>query len=174
VADVPDCIVLDRHRDLEGRGWQIWVRRSLMALVAAIGVLALFNVFGQRATEVTAAGPAASLELRAPDRLRLGLIYEARFTISARRELKDAVLVLDSDWIEGQTMNTIEPSPVSEGSRDGDLVFKLGHVPAGRRFVLFLQLQVNPTTVGRRKQDVVLYDGSKRIASIHRTVVIFP
>jgi hypothetical protein len=174
MADVPDFIALGRHRDLEGRGWHIWVRRSLMALIAAVGVLALFNVFGQRPSEVTAASSAASFELRAPDRLRSGLIYEARFTISAHRELKDAVLVLDSDWIEGQTMNTIEPGPVSEGSRDGDLLFKLGHVPAGRRFVLFLQLQVNPTTLGRRKQDVVLYDGSERIASIQRTAFIFP
>jgi hypothetical protein len=126
VANVPDCIVLKRHRDLEGRGWQIWVRRSLMAL------------------------------------------------ISARRELKSAALLLDSGWAEGQTMNTIVPSPISEGSRDGNLLFTLGHVPAGQRFVLFLQFQVNPTTVGSRRQDVVLYDGSERIASIHRTAVYFP
>src|SRR4051812_5132205 len=145
-----------------------------MALVAAIAVLALFNVFGQRPGEVTSAGPSASLQLRAPDRLRGGLIYEARFTIAARRELKSAALVLDSGWAEGQTMNTIVPSPVSEGSRDGDLLFKLGHVPAGQRFVLFLQFQVNPTTVGSREQDVVLYDGSERIASIHRTAIYFP
>jgi hypothetical protein len=136
--------------------------------------VALFNVFGQRPHNVVAAGSPASLELRAPDQLRGGLIYEARFTIAARRELKNAVLVLDSGWAEGQTMNTVVPSPLSEGSRDGDLLFKLGHVPAGQRFVLFLQFQVNPTTVGSRKQDVVLYDGSERIASIHRTAVYFP
>jgi len=174
VADVPDFIVLERHRDLGGRDWHIWVRRGLMALITAVPVLALFNVFGQRPGNVTAAGPSATLELRAPDRLRGGLIYEARFTISARREMKDAVLLLDSGWAEGQTMNTIAPSPVSEGSRDGDLLFKLGHVPAGQRFVLFLQFQVNPTTVGSREQDVVLYDGSRRIASLDRTAVYFP
>jgi hypothetical protein len=145
-----------------------------MGLITAVGVLALFNVFGQRPRDVAAAGPTASLQLRAPDRLRGGLIYEARFTIAAKREVKNAVLVLDSGWAEGQTMNTIEPSPVSEGSRDGDLLFKLGHVPAGQRFVLFLQFQVNPTTVGRRKQNVVLYDGSERIASIRRTAIYFP
>jgi hypothetical protein len=174
VADVPDCIVLERHRDLEGRAWQIWVRRSLMALIAAVGVLALFNVFGQRPHDVVAGGQSASLELRAPDHLRGGLIYEARFTISAKREVKNAVLLLDSGWAEGQTMNTAVPSPISEGSRDGDILFKLGHVPAGQRFVLFLQFQVNPTTIGSHDQDVVLYDGPARIASIHRTATYFP
>jgi hypothetical protein len=35
-------------------------------------------------------------------------------------------LVLDSGWGEGVTINTIEPSPVGEASRDGKLVFDLG------------------------------------------------
>jgi uncharacterized membrane protein YcaP (DUF421 family) len=45
---VPDAIVLKRDRDLEGRQLDIWIRRGLMGLVAAVPLLALFNVFGQR------------------------------------------------------------------------------------------------------------------------------
>jgi hypothetical protein len=174
VADVPDSIVLKRDRDLEGRRNDIWVRRGLMALVAAVPIVALFNVFGQRPDSHTLAGPAASLKIYAPSHVRGGLIYEARFDVTARHELKDATLVLGSGWLEGMTVNTIEPSPVSEASNNGRLSLELGHIPQGQSYLLFMQFQVNPTNVGRRTQSVELDDGSTKLLSFHRTVTVFP
>jgi hypothetical protein len=40
--------------------------------------------------------------------------------------------------------------------------------------VLYIQSQVNPTNVGRRSQDVSLYDGERLLATIHRRVTVFP
>jgi hypothetical protein len=37
-----------------------------------------------------------------------------------------------------------------------------------------MQFQVNPTNVGRRSQDVGLYDGDTALVSVDRTVTIFP
>jgi hypothetical protein len=37
-----------------------------------------------------------------------------------------------------------------------------------------MQFQVNPTNVGRRSQDVALYDGTQLITTIHRQVTVFP
>jgi hypothetical protein len=170
VADIPDSLVLKRHRDLVGRDWHRWVRWSLMTLVAVLPLLALANVFGQHASTARA----GVLTLRAPTTVRSGVLFGARFTIRPRAALRDATLVLDPGWGDGLTINTLEPSPVSEGSRNGAFVFKLGHVPAGGRFDFFLQFQVNPTAVGNRSQDVVLFDGSRRVASISRTLTIFP
>jgi len=34
VADIPDTIVLERHRGLEGRRKDVWFRRGLLALFA--------------------------------------------------------------------------------------------------------------------------------------------
>ena len=174
MADVPDAIVLKRDRDLEGRENDVWVRRVLMALVAAIPVVALFNVFGQRPDTHTLVGPAASLKIYAPARLRAGLLYEARFHVTARQELKDAYLVLGPGWAEGMSINTIEPSPVSEASNAGRLSLELGHLPAGQSYILFMQFQVNPTNVGRRPRTTELYDGKTKLASVHQTVTIFP
>ena len=98
-------------------------------LIGLVPLLALFNLFGQRPHLSSAASPPASLEVYAPSRVRGGLLWEARFTITAHRELKDAVLELDKGWLEGMTMNTVEPAPVGEGSHDGKLVLDLGHVP---------------------------------------------
>ena len=45
MTDIPDSIVLKRHRDLEGRMHDVWIRRALFALIAVIPILGLLNVF---------------------------------------------------------------------------------------------------------------------------------
>jgi hypothetical protein len=173
-VDVPDTIDLDRHRELVGRGFSQPVRWVLIGLTSAVLLLGLLNVFGQRPDTLTATSAKATLELYAPAHLRGGLLYEARFTIFARQTLNHAVLLLSPGWTESQQMNTIEPSPAAQGSRDGDLYFTLGAVPKGQVYRLFLEFQVNPTNVGRRRADVALYDGNTRLLAVHRTITIYP
>jgi hypothetical protein len=170
----PDTIVLTRHRDLEGRGHRIWIRRALVAVVAAFVVAALANVFGQRPATASAETDRAKLSIDAPTRLRGGLLWMARFRIDARRELKDARLVLDTGWFESMQVNTIEPSPLGEASRNGRVALDLGHVAAGSHHTLYMEFQVNPTNVGRRSQGVELDDGSTRILRVERIVTVFP
>ena len=174
VSEIPDYIVLKYHRDLTGRRHEIWFRRGFLLIFLAFVVVALLNVFGQRPDTLRAASAAASLELYSPAHIRGGLLYEARFRVTAKRELKKAFLVLAPGWLEGQSVNTIEPSPVSEASRNGRLSLELGHIPAGESFLLYMQFQVNPTNIGAHSHDVELDDGNRRLLSIHRTVTIFP
>jgi hypothetical protein len=174
VAGAPDTIKVTQHRDLRGRLWQIWVRRVLMSLVALIPIVALFNLFGQRPVTSNAAAPAASLKVYGPTHLRGGLLYMTRFQITARTDVKKAILILSPGWAEGITINTIEPSPIGEGSSNGRLTFQLGHIPAGGSYLLFMEFQVNPTNVGHRAQDVTLADGSTALLTIHRNVTVFP
>ena len=175
MAEIPDALVLRRHRDLEGRRRDIWARRSLLGLVALIPILALFNVFGQRPGGATVATSAARLQVYAPTRVRGGLLYEARFRVTARRELKKATLVLDPGWAESMQINTIEPSPVSEASRDGKLSFALGHVRSGESFLLFMEFQVNPTNVAwHRPQNVELFDGDTHLLTLKRKLTVYP
>jgi hypothetical protein len=175
VAAVPEGLTLKRHRDLEGIYHRGLASRWLAsAVLCAVIVLGLLNVFGQRPSTATADVAAAKLQLYAPAHLRGGLIYMARFRITAKQELKDATLVLEPGWAESITINTIEPSPVGEASKNGRLSLELGHIPAGESFVLFMDFQVNPTNVGRRSQGVELLDGDKHIATIHRTITVFP
>jgi hypothetical protein len=174
MADIPDTIVLRRDRDLAGRGAEIWARRGLFMLLPLISALALLNLFGQRPHAATETARAATLKLFAPPRVRSGVLFEARFHVIARRELKQATLVLHPGWLEGMTLNTIEPSPVGESSRDGWLSLDLGHIPAGHSYLLFLQFQVDPTNVGHRDQTVDLLDGNTRLLRLNRTITIFP
>lgn len=148
-------------------------RLAFASLVVFLG-LGFFNLFGQQPSTTTAEAADAKLEVYAPERVRGGLFYEARFRVDAVRELKEATLVLDPGWAEGITINTVEPAPVGEASRDGKLVFVLGRIPAGQKHLFFLQLQVNPTNVGHRSQDVQLFEGDQLLATVERNVTVFP
>ncbi|MFL5964509.1 MAG: hypothetical protein ACJ757_16640 [Gaiellaceae bacterium] len=175
MADVPDTIVLKRHRDFIGRRYTLWPRWTILGLITVVCALGLLNVFGQRPSTASADTPAGKLTVYAPTKLRGGLLFSARFHITARRELKNATLVLDPGWAEGMSINTIEPSPLGEGSRNGRLALQLGHVPAGESYILFMQFQVNPTNIAwHRPQNVELDDGDAKVLTVQRDVVIYP
>jgi len=174
VAEIPDQIVLRRHRDLEGRRKGIFWRRAMVALLTAFVIVGLFNVFGQRPSDTTVSANGVSLELHAPSLLRGGLLYEASFTVRAQRALEDPAIVLSQGWAIAQTINTLEPSPTDETSKNGDISLSLGPLKAGDTYTLFAEFQVNPTSVGWYPGDVSLYDGDKRLLHIDRTIVVFP
>jgi hypothetical protein len=175
VADVPDLVDLKRHRDFVGRRYAHWPRWAILTLLVVFCALGLANVFGQRPGSVSADTAAAKLTVYAPTKLRGGLLFSARFHLTAHRELRNATLVLDPGWAEGMAINTIEPSPLGEASKNGRLSFQLGHVPAGESHILYMEFQVNPTNVAwHRPQNVELDDGDTKILTIERSVVIYP
>jgi hypothetical protein len=176
VADVPDLLTLKRHRDRDGIArYGIWWRRGILALLALFSLLGLANVFGQRPTTVRAVSPEAVLSLYAPTAIRGGDFMSARFHITAKRDVKQAILKLDPGWAEGMGVNTIEPSPLGQASDNGRLSFTLGHIPAGKSFILFMQFQVNPTNIAwHRPQNVELDDGPRVLARLHRTITVYP
>ena len=174
MAATPDRIVLRRHRDLEGRRHGIRWRRAMVVILAAFVIAGLLNVFGQRPGDTTVRAAGVSLQLHAPSSLRGGLLYEASFTIHSRRALKHPTLVLAQGWPIVQQINSLEPSPVSQSSHGGDISLGLGPIRAGTTYKLFGEFQVNPTSVGWWPGDVSLYDGSKLLLHIDRTIVVFP
>jgi hypothetical protein len=173
VADLPEHLTFARNRDRSGRV-ELAARWVFFGALTLLAVVALFNVFGQRPKTSSAESAAAELEVHAPAALRGGTYYQGRFTVDAREEIENATLVLDSGWTEQLQINTIEPSPIGESSRDGRLALDFGHLAAGRKLVVYLQYQVNPTNIGRRSQDVELHDGQTLLAEVDRTLSVFP
>jgi hypothetical protein len=174
VATPPAQVELVRDRDLQGRDVGLWARRALMSLIAVVPILALFNLFGQRPATSTASTPAATLKVYSPSRLRGGLLYTSRFTVTAHRELKKARLLLDGGWLEQLTFNAVVPQPVTQASENGRLSLELGHIRSGQSYILYISYQVNPTNVGHRSQNVELLDGTTSITTVHRTVTLYP
>ncbi|MFL5964507.1 MAG: hypothetical protein ACJ757_16630 [Gaiellaceae bacterium] len=174
MATAPQTLTLETHRDRKNWWQSAWLRRILLLIPTALVVAGLVNRFGQRPTSSTATAARAKLTVVAPTHGRSGLIYAARFRIDARKELKKATLLLDAGWADGYTVNGQTPQPVTQGSSNGKLNFDFGHIPAGRQVTFWLSLQINPTTIGRHRQNVWLYDGTKLVAVVHRSIEIFP
>jgi hypothetical protein len=175
VTDIPDLLVLKRHRDLEGLRSVPWPRWLIVGAIALVSVLGVLNVFGQRPATSSASNPAAALRLYAPTHLRGGLLFSARFHIDARRDLKNAMLILDPGWLEGMSINTIEPAPLGEGSSDGRLTLQLGHIRKNTTYLLFIEAQVNPTNIAwHRPAGVTLADGTTTLLHLSRKLDIYP
>jgi len=173
VADLPEHLDLARHRDHAGTA-EIVARRVVFASLTALAIAALLTAFGQSPQHSIAAGERAELDVSAPSRLRGGLFFQGRFTIEARGAVENATLVLARGWLESMHINTIEPAPTEEASRDGNLALSFGPLAAGDRFVVYMQFQVNPTNVGRRSADVELYDGDDLLVRADRAITVFP
>jgi hypothetical protein len=163
-----------RHVDLEERGLERWLLAAGLLLLAAFIGAGLANVFGQRVQTTRATAAAAELEVKTPDAVRSGLIYEAQFTITAHRRLEEPTLVLDSGWFDGFTINTTSPDTKEWVMRDGRNVLSYDPVPAGAELVVRLQYQVYPTTFGNRDQDVVFEDAGTRILALDHATTVFP
>jgi hypothetical protein len=171
---VPDGLTLERDRDLSGRWHHPWVRRGLLCAIAVLPVLALLNVFGQRPTTTVAHGAAADLSVTAPARLRSGLIFQVRLTVTAHQDIAKPQLVFDPGWWESMSVNSLEPNPSTEDNENGHPVFSYNKLAAGHSLVVWIYFQVNPTNVGKRREDVELDDGSTPITRVHRSLTIFP
>ena len=173
MADPPQFLTLKENRDAS-EVYELLARRTFFALLGIVLLMGLANVFGEMPTRTNVTSPAARLEVSAPLDLRGGLFYQGRFDIHANRDLEHATLVLANGWLEQMHINTIEPAPIAESSRDGLLALDFGHVAAGDSITAYVQFQVNPTNVGCRPQDVQLFDDTELLATADRNVCIYP
>ena len=171
---LPDGLSLERNRDLSGRSAHPWYRRALLCAIAVFPILALLNVFGQRPTTVTAHAPTADLSVTAPARLRSGLIFQVRVQVTAHEDIDKPQLVFDPGWWESMSENSLEPNPSSQTNENGHVVLAYNKLAAGHTLIAWLYFQVNPTNVGKRREDVELDDGSAVITRVHRSLTICP
>lgn len=174
MATAPQTLTLETNRDRRHWWQSVWIRRVLLLLPLVLVSAGLLNRFGQRPTSTVVTAGAAKLTVLAPTDGRSGLIYAARFRIDAIRELKQATLLLDGGWADGYTVNGAAPQPLTQGSANGKLNFGFGNIPAGHQVTFWLSLQINPTTIGRHRQNVWLYDGNRLVAVVKRSIRIFP
>lgn len=174
VAELPDGITLESHRDLQRRGRYMWVRRGLLCVIGALPLLALLNVFGQHPATDSASGPVASLSVTAPTRLRSGLIFQVKVKVDAHRDVKQLQLDFDEGWWESMSVNSIVPEPEEESSKHGHIQLTYGKLEAGEALVCRIYFQVNPTNVGKRRESVILADGERPLLRVNRSLTIFP
>jgi hypothetical protein len=152
----------------------VGARRGLLCCIAVLPLLALLNVFGQHPAITSASGPAASLTVTAPTRLRSGLIFQVKVQVDARRDIKQLQLDFDEGWWESMSVNSIVLEPEQETSKAGHVQLLYGKLEAGESLVARIYSQVNPTNVGKRRENVILADSETPLLTVHRSLTIFP
>jgi hypothetical protein len=174
VSRPPDGITAERNIELSRRGREPWIRRTMLAVIAALPVLALLNVFGQHPNTSSAASAAASVNVTAPERLRSGLIFQVRVEVTAHRDIKQLRLVFDKGWWESMSVNSQVPEPTEQSFEGGRVVFSYGKLAPGETHVSWIYFQVNPTNVGDRSESLEVRDGETSLMRLHRSLTIFP
>jgi hypothetical protein len=132
------------------------------------------GALGQETMTRSATGPQARLALDAPSTVRGGLMWRARISVQALRTIRHPRLVLAAGYINGMQMNTIEPSPTGEAARGPRLVFSYDKLDGGDELVVYLQLQVDPTTTGPQDATVTLDDATEPLARAEHTITVLP
>jgi hypothetical protein len=166
---------LDRHRDLQGRHRELWMRRGVTAVFAAFILLAAANAFGQRPSSARAAGPAATLEVSTPATLRGGLIFQTRIDVTATNAISHPTLVLGGGWFDGMTLNSVQPGPADQATRAGGVTLAYPPLERGSRMTVWLEWSANPTNLAwNRPEQIVLADGASPLVSVTRHVTVFP
>jgi hypothetical protein len=174
MSDLPQGIDLPRHRDFEGKEAGQWLRHAFLLLLTVFVVAALLNAFGAAPQTQEASAPAATLKVTAPERVRGGLLYQARLEIHAEQAIGAPTLVFDKGWIEESTINTVQPEPAETTSDARHLKMRFPPLTPGRSLAVYISLQANPNDVGTHNADVALYDADEEIAAIDRTQLNFP
>jgi hypothetical protein len=174
MADAAESLAPYREISGTGRARDPWARRGVLCVLGLLVLAALLNRFGQHPVTSDAAAPAAALEVQSPDNLRGGLIFQARFTITARAHLTKPTLILERGWLESMSINSIVPDAAVQDARDGRLRLTYPSLAAGSSRVIWIYFQVNPTNLGQRSEDVVLADGGRELAIVHRSVTVWP
>src|SRR3954451_22667872 len=156
--------------DRRGMVAGLWMRRAALTVFALIALAALAGFIGQRARTFNAATPAARMHLQAPEIVRGGLFFQARLDIRALAPIGHPRIVLGEAWLEGMQVNSIEPAPDSESSRDGRLVLSYGRLKRDDVLRIWMQFEVNPTNTGARDATIALYDAERLVARISHTL----
>jgi hypothetical protein len=172
--NLPDGLSVKRNQELAGRSRHPQYRRVLLCVIAVLPVLALLNVFGQKPTLSVARAAAGDLEVTAPARLRSGLIFQVHVSVIAHQNIDQPELLFDPGWWDSMSLNSLVPNPNNQSNSNGRVAMAFNKVAAGHTLSVWLYFQVNPTNVGDRREDVELEDGATPIATVHRSLTIFP
>jgi hypothetical protein len=164
----------DLERDSRGIAVGLWTRRAVVTLLGVVVAAALLNRFGQKPTDSAARAPQATMTLTAPAAVRGGLFFQSRLDVRAAQAIDHPRIVLADGWLEGMQVNSIEPAPVGEASRDGRVVLSYDALKPGDHLRIWFQFEVNPTNVGHRSYAVELDDAERPVTRIAREITVLP
>ena len=176
MADAPPCPdgIVERHINGD-TGLQRHASPLSILILGGLLALALAGVFGGGRSPIhRVTAPGADLSVATPTTLRNGIFFETRIVAVARRDLKDATIVLPPSLWRDLTINSMIPAAGKESFEDGAFRFGYGPLKAGETLTVKVDGQVNPPLTVGLKGDVGLYDGKTPVASVPMSLRVLP
>ncbi len=146
-----------------------------VALLGGLLLLALLGLLGGRTLPVaTARNRDAMLTVKAPATIRTGMFFEAAITATPRRRFADLRIGLAPALWRDVTQNTMIPAAAEEAFADGLFTFAYGPRAAGDTLEVKIDLQINPSLVGRTAGDIVVLDGDVPVLRLPLALTVLP
>jgi hypothetical protein len=173
----PEGLTLERHRDLRGREWRRTAVTRWFALVALVVfvLLALGNRMGQQADTAHFGNAAVAVTVVTPSTLREGLIFQTHVELTAHTAIRKPTIALDHGWLDGFTLNSVNPAPVDQSPSHGGSTYVYPPLAAGQSMSVWFEWSVNPTVVAwDRPQLLTVDDGTSVLASHPSSITVLP
>jgi hypothetical protein len=151
--------------------WMTAIAALMLGGVVAMGLSGLAGGRDRRDFRTTAE---ATLLIEGPAIIRNGEYNETIVTMQAHRAIANLALEIDAAYWRDITVNTMLPSPEAEKLHDGVMRFEFGPLGAGSTASFKVDAQVNPHRFGSSRGDFVLKDGSREIARVSRSLIVWP
>ncbi|MEH3107996.1 MAG: hypothetical protein PGN09_12160 [Sphingomonas fennica] len=146
-----------------------------VALLGGLMLAALLGWLGGWPTPVAAARNAdAVLTVKAPATIRTGMFFEAAITVTPRRRFADLRIGLAPSLWRDVTQNTMIPAAAEEAFAGALFTFAYGPRTAGDPLEVKLDLQINPSLVGRTAGDIVVLDGETPVLRLPLALRVLP
>lgn len=114
------------------------------------------------------------LNVRTPDTLRNGMVFEMLIEVEARKPVKALVIGISHELWRNMTINTALPSGEKEESRNGFYRFSFSELRPGHTFTFKIDGQINPSLRNNAYGTVRIYDGDRSLANIAIHTKVLP
>ena len=167
----PDGIEDEHARPIEG--WRQHASPLSLVVFGVVLALALTGLLGREADR-RAEADGVRLAVHTSEIIRNGEFFEMRIGVEADPSIGELVIGVDEALWEDMTVNTMIPAATDEESVDGEFRFTFAPLEAGTRFVLKVDLQVNPDIIGGNDGTITVYDGEQEVAATGVDITVLP
>ena len=154
-------------------GWRRHASPLSLVVFGAVLALGLTGFLGHE-RDWNASNGGVRLQVHAPEVIRSGELLEMRIQVEADEPVGDLVIGVDHALWEDMTVNTMLPAAAEESSRDGQLRFRYGELPAATPFLVKLDLQINPDILGGNEGLISVFDGDRELTRVDVGIRVLP
>ena len=170
-ARPPDGIGEEHARPPEG--WRQHASPLALVVFGLVIALGLTGLLGREA-EWRAEANGVRLAVHSSEIIRNGEFFEMRISVEADEPIGELVVGVDEELWKDMTVNTMIPGAVEEASADGEFRFTFAELEAATRFILKVDIQVNPDIVAGNDGTVTVYDGEAPLATTDVNITVLP